>query len=197
VLFELPDVTRILKEQAYWDIYYEHCSYFTAGSLARLFRRNSFDVIDLKRDYNDQYLMLAARPSTEPTEPRLALEDDLNQTELDIRSFKAVCPDQIRSWQHRLRQFAREGKRVIAWGSGSKCVSFCTTLRISVELSYVVDINPRLNGKFLPGSGHRIVEPAFMQQDPPDIVVAMNPVYLDEIQAELDRLGIEAELLAL
>jgi SAM-dependent methyltransferase len=40
VLFELPDTTRILKERAFWDIYYEHCSYFTAGSLARLFRRN-------------------------------------------------------------------------------------------------------------------------------------------------------------
>ena len=34
VLFELPDMTRVLQECAYWDIYYEHCSYFTAGSLA-------------------------------------------------------------------------------------------------------------------------------------------------------------------
>jgi hypothetical protein len=35
VFFQVPDVIRILKEQAFWDIYYEHCNYFSAGSLAR------------------------------------------------------------------------------------------------------------------------------------------------------------------
>jgi hypothetical protein len=28
-----------LKEVAFWDIYYEHCSYFSPGSLAATFRR--------------------------------------------------------------------------------------------------------------------------------------------------------------
>ena len=31
VLFELPDVERVLREVAFWDVYYEHCSYFTLG----------------------------------------------------------------------------------------------------------------------------------------------------------------------
>ncbi len=26
VLFELPDVRRVLEEVAFWDVYYEHCS---------------------------------------------------------------------------------------------------------------------------------------------------------------------------
>ena len=38
VLFELPDAVRILREGAFWDINYEHCSYFSPGSLSRLFR---------------------------------------------------------------------------------------------------------------------------------------------------------------
>ena len=29
VFFELPDLERVLVERAFWDIYYEHCSYFT------------------------------------------------------------------------------------------------------------------------------------------------------------------------
>ncbi|HWP41338.1 MAG TPA: class I SAM-dependent methyltransferase, partial [Tepidisphaeraceae bacterium] len=57
VLFELPDVTRVLKEAAFWDVYYEHCSYFSPGSLARLFRRAGFDLLELRRDYGDQYLL--------------------------------------------------------------------------------------------------------------------------------------------
>jgi SAM-dependent methyltransferase len=197
VLFELPDVSQILRENAFWDIYFEHCSYFTAGSLARLFRRNSFDVIDLRREYDDQYLTLAARPSAQPTQPRLDLEHDLAQTVSEITSFQSTCPDQIRFWQDRLRQFAIDGQKVVAWGGGSKCVSFCTTLGIGDEMSYAVDINPRKSGKFLPGTGHCIYSPDYLQQDPPDVVIAMNPVYCNEIQADLDRLGVGARLLTL
>ena len=61
VLFDLPDVVRVLREGAFWDIYYEHCSYFSPGSLARLFRRSGFRVLDLELDYDDQYIVLEAR----------------------------------------------------------------------------------------------------------------------------------------
>ncbi|MFQ5760309.1 MAG: class I SAM-dependent methyltransferase, partial [Acidiferrobacterales bacterium] len=47
VFFQVPDVTRILREMAFWDIYYEHCSYFAQGSLARLFQHCGFNVIDV------------------------------------------------------------------------------------------------------------------------------------------------------
>ena len=36
VFLEVPDTLRVLEERAFWDIYYEHCSYFTLGSLGRL-----------------------------------------------------------------------------------------------------------------------------------------------------------------
>ena len=38
VVFETPDASRVLREGAFWDIYYEHCSYFNLGTHARLFR---------------------------------------------------------------------------------------------------------------------------------------------------------------
>ena len=44
VVFEIPDNTRVLQEQAFEDIYYEHCSYFSPGTLARLFRDSGFEV---------------------------------------------------------------------------------------------------------------------------------------------------------
>jgi len=43
VFFQVPDVMRILRDLAFWDIYYEHCSYFSSGSLARLFRKCGFE----------------------------------------------------------------------------------------------------------------------------------------------------------
>jgi hypothetical protein len=72
VFFELPDMERILREGAFWDIYYEHCTYFTAGSLARLFRATGFEVTALSKEYDDQYLLIDARPAPGPTTPTLA-----------------------------------------------------------------------------------------------------------------------------
>jgi hypothetical protein len=77
VFFQIPNVNYILNDQAFWDIYYEHCSYFSLGAIARLFRQSNFDVIDLSMDYDDQYLMIEAKPSNQKTMPKLPQENDL------------------------------------------------------------------------------------------------------------------------
>ena len=46
VFFQIPNARYVLCDVAFWDIYYEHCSYFTKGSLARLFRQAGFEVRD-------------------------------------------------------------------------------------------------------------------------------------------------------
>jgi hypothetical protein len=62
VFFQVPDVLRVLEEEVFWDVYYEHCSYFSMGSLARVFRATGFDVVDVRREYSDRYLTIEARP---------------------------------------------------------------------------------------------------------------------------------------
>jgi hypothetical protein len=47
VFFIIPEIARILHLRGFWDIYYEHCSYFSPGSLVRPFRKAGFDAIDV------------------------------------------------------------------------------------------------------------------------------------------------------
>src|SRR5690606_37470610 len=63
VFFQVPEVTRILRDCAFEDIYYEHCSYFSPGSLARLFRRTQFNVLTVSTEYDGQYLTIEAKPA--------------------------------------------------------------------------------------------------------------------------------------
>jgi hypothetical protein len=198
VLFELPDVFRILAEAAHWDVYYEHCSYFSAGSLARLFRATGFEVLDVSREYDDQYLVIEARPSTAPApgEP-LPIEDDVDGLRKSTRFFERSVTESLGRWSAKLREVCEAGGRVAIWGSGSKGVSFLAGLGERARLvDYAVDVNPYKHGMFMAGSGHRIVAPSQLAADRPALVVVMNPIYLEEIGRELARLGVHTELKA-
>jgi SAM-dependent methyltransferase len=196
VLFELPDVTRVLREGAFWDIYYEHCSYFTLGSLARLFRASGFDIVELERDYGDQYSIIAARPADGPTQPRMPAEDDLAQTARDVEHFRGAVARQLAKWRGEVLDRVQRGQRVVLWGALSKAVSFLTTLGLGSAIKYVVDINTYRQGKYMPGASPLIVPPKFLVEYRPDLVIAMNPIYRDEIRRDLDAMGVGAELVA-
>jgi SAM-dependent methyltransferase len=196
VFFELPDVMRELKEGAFWDLYYEHCTYFSAGSLARLFRQTGFDVTELDVVYAGQYLLITALPAPGPTPPSLPLENDLLELRERIAAFPAVTSAIINHWKSYVDANAARGRKIVLWGSGSKGVSFLTTLRIGDEVEYVVDINPFRQGKFMPGTGQQIVGPDFLAASKPDCVIVMNPVYVDEIRQDLEARGLHPELVA-
>jgi SAM-dependent methyltransferase len=197
VLFELPDVVRVLRETAFWDIYYEHCSYFSPGSLARVFRNCGFDVVELERDYGDQYLLLAARPAEGLTPSQLALEDDLEQMARDVAAFEVNISEKIAHWRRQVLDRTQRGERVVLWGALSKAVSLLTTLGLDRgTIEYVVDISPYRHGKCMPGTGQKIVSPAFLADYQPNLVIAMNPIYLQEIRRDLDTHGCKSELVA-
>jgi SAM-dependent methyltransferase len=194
VFFQVPDARRILEEQAFWDIYYEHCSYFTAGSLARLFRRCRLDVRGLEREFDAQYVTVEARPLNGAASPALAAEDDLDELRALVRRFTTDFAAQRDRWRERVRAVAADGARVVLWGSGSKGVAFLTTLGLGSEVLRVVDINPHRQGKHMLGTGHRIVAPEELRAIEPDVVIVMNPIYRDEIAADLSRLGLAPEV---
>ena len=88
------------------------------------------------------------------------------------------------------------GRRVAIWGSGSKGVAYLAMMRPEQELVAVVDVNPHRRGRFLAGSGQTIIGPEDLVPLCPDVVVVMNPLYLDEIGAMLRSLGLRPEIRA-
>jgi SAM-dependent methyltransferase len=197
VFFQVPDVTRILRDCSFEDIYYEHCSYFSPGSLARLFRKCGFDLIELRTEYDGQYLVLEAKPASGEVRTGLPIENDLDKLKNYITSFQNNYQAMIDSWQKQLRQIKANAKRAVLWGSGSKGVAFLTTLGIYDEIEYVVDINPYRQGSYMAGTGQAIVAPGYLREYKPDIVIIMNPIYREEIQQDLCRMGLAPEILTL
>ena len=192
VLFELPDVQRVLDEVAFWDVYYEHCSYFSKGSLARLFERTGFEVIDLWSGFDDQYMLIEARPVVAGTAGRTWPADDMDALVIGADHFRAGFSTTIDEWDRKLSDLQVRSGTAVIWGAGSKGVSFLSS--VGGAIAAAVDINPHKHGMFMAGSGHEIVAPEELTRLQPDLVIAMNPIYLDEIRSDLTRLGLHPEL---
>ena len=196
VFFQVPDVGPILEELRFWDIYYEHCSYFTCESLTRLFQLNGFRVLTVTSGYDRQYLMLEALLQESPAGAvsKSAQENDVMSL---TRSFSAAVSQHIRGWQQLLEAWQKRNKKVVLWGGGSKAVAFLATVQCFSAVDGVVDINPHKQGKYLPGSGHQVIAPESLVSVQPDIILVMNPVYMEEIRNQVVGLGIKCELLPL
>jgi hypothetical protein len=90
---------------------------------------------------------------------------------------------------------AAAGQRGVVWGAGSKGVTFLNATGAGEEIVAVVDINPRKQGKYVAGTGQRIVAPTELAEIRPDFVIIMNANYREEIGGMLAEVGVAAEIL--
>ena len=183
VFVEVPNVMFTLKDFGIWDLIYEHCGYFTAASLRRLFVETGFNPLTVSEAFGGQYLCIEGKPSFQKkifqTTP-----DHISTETMDghVNGFADRYRQQISKWRKEIAGLRRSGTKTVVWGAGSKGVTFLNVLKAVSGIDYVVDINPHKHGYFVPGTGQNIVPPEFLQKYHPDKIIVMNPVYFDEIR---------------
>jgi SAM-dependent methyltransferase len=211
VFFEVPNVLHTLEQLGIWDVVYEHCLYFSPASLARLFVAAGFTPIAVHETYDRQFLTIEARPASPragsrtpraapgrvaaPPSPcgRPAGPGELASL---VAAFARTHADRLARWRGVLGQMARDGITAVLWGAGSKGVTFLNMLEVpETTVGAVVDVNPRKHGCHVAGTGQRIVGPGELPEIRPRLVIVMNPLYREEIEAELDRREIPATIL--
>lgn len=191
VFLETPDLEWILKNQVFWDFFYEHSSYFTEQSLSIAFEIAGFRVESIRKVFRGQYLWLEAKPSNQKSHN---IKTSPGRIPILARQFAEKERLLIQHWQKRLKELRSLG-RVAIWGAGAKGVTCANLLDPYCELiDCVVDLNPNKQGRFVPGTGHPIV----CYQDLPKRNVAtailMNPNYREENQSLLQNAGIKLDL---
>lgn len=197
IFFEVPQIKRILEIRAFWDVYYEHCTYYSPGSLARVFRETGYEILDLRLDYNDQYLLIEARPSLKRSDKTLAIEESVEQLRTLVAEFKKKIQEELLDWRRTLTRLKEGNKRTVVWGGGSKSVGFLVNFADLDLIQYVVDVNPHMEGNYIPGIGKMYVQPKFLKEYRPDAVIIMNSIYKNEITKSLNEMGLYPEIHAL
>lgn len=180
VFVETPCVEWILRNGVLWDMFYEHCSLFSAHSLGLALTRAGFRVTEVRHVFGGQYLWAEAEtgPGQWPPTRREPLTAALDVAELENT--------RLVRWRDHLAELSAEGPLVL-WGAGAKGLTFCNLLDPEQTLlRAVVDVNPAKQGQFIGGSGHPIIAPQDARGARTAIV--LNPRYVDEIRDEMSRI---------
>ena len=178
---EVPAFDWIVKKNAFWDIFYEHCNYFTEESLAVM-----FDEAVTGSFFGGQYIYLWADLS----KLRNIIPDNIQFTKLDFLNFDT----QTVKYKKMLDQ---KGSLCI-WGGGAKGSTFLNLLdKERMYVQYVIDINPAKQDKFVAGTGHPIFSPEILLRKPVKNILVMNENYHDEIKKQIKQFGIKANTISL
>jgi len=195
VFFEVPNIAFTLRDLGIWDLIYEHCSYFSVSSLVRLFSSCGFEVRDIYETFEGQFLCIEALSDKNIIHTEDTYQNDLERMEQDVGAFSERYTNKVDKWKHDLDSLNRLDKKVVVWGGGSKGITFLNALYLGEQIQYIVDINPYKQGKYAPGTGQEIVAPEFLREYRPDSIIAMNPVYINEIRQMVETMGITPEII--
>ena len=184
LFLETPCVRWILEHEVSWDLFYEHCSLFTRESLGRVLTDAGFGVTSIEHAFGGQYLWAEATAAGGD----LAGLPQETPSGISLRASGSTTRERVERWRALVAELRARGS-VAVWGAGAKGVTFCNLADPgATALTGVVDVNPAKQGKFLTGTGHRIITPEQAAREC-DSVLVLNPNYLNEIAASLDELG--------
>ena len=191
---EVPNGMHMFRDLQVWDLIYEHPQHFSAGSLARLLADCGFAVADLREDYGAQFLAAEAHPAGVPIgeEPGGPLHG--TPASAQTARFADAYRHSVERWRDWLARLDAAGGRAAIWGAGSKSIAFLNAIhrddltdgdRAGDPIPYVVDVNPLKHGCYVPGTGHPILAPAAVGDDPTAAILILNPIYRGEIEAQV------------
>lgn len=167
VYIEVPSFEWIIQHEAFWDIFYEHCNYFTRASLAGLFEKSDHGFL-----FNNQYQYIIAHLKDLKTQPT-------------CYSFDKNCMDRLSKFKklieyYRNRVIDRAGMAI--WGAGAKGVTFANLVDPDTKLiSRLVDINPKKQYQYIPKSAHQIIPPHMLDPSKEKDILVMNNNYYSEV----------------
>ena len=184
IIIEVPCFDWIVKHQAWWDLTYEHCNYFSEESFRRFFPGAIVEKV-----FDDQYLLVKADSADliERGEISSQVYDDIKIESLF--SFFYTRHDSIKDlgfWKESHSQ-----GRYWIWGCATKGVLLLFHMKESFSDYYspvgCIDDNPGRQSKYLPSLGYKVMNPEFLYRNilDGDTIIVPNPAYLAEINSRL------------
>jgi hypothetical protein len=192
---EFPHLLRLMEEDQFDTIYHEHYSYFSFGTVRRVFAAHGltlFDVEELPTHGGSLRIYArhdadSAKPTGESVVDLLAREQAAGlQTLAAYRDFEARVRRVKRGLLRFLLQAAEGGKTVAGYGAPAKGNTLLNYCGVRTDLlDYTVDRSPHKQGRYLPGTRIPIHGPDRLRETRPDYVLILPWNLKEEIMDQM------------
>ena len=191
VTIEFPHLLHLMEEKQFDTIYHEHFSYFSFGTVERIFAAHGLTLFDVEElPTHGGSLRIYGRHATDLSKPVSHRVQELRAREEALGFMRldkyASFAETVRETKRRLLEFLisakRAGKSVAGYGAPGKGNTLLNYCGIRTDfLDYTVDRNPYKQGKFTPGTHIPIRHPDTIPETKPDYLLILPWNLKDEI----------------
>jgi novobiocin biosynthesis protein NovU/D-mycarose 3-C-methyltransferase len=178
-----------LLEQLQWDtLYHEHLTFYSLGTLSRLFGRHGFHVTHAERIpmHGGSLRVVASQKAGAESDELKAVRAYEEKTGLNRpetwKDFGVRVQRKIEVVRETLGALSRK-HRIWAYGAAGKATLWVNACQMTY-LEAVVDASPLRANKLMPGTHTPIVFPAALKEQPPDYIFVSAWNYADVIRAK-------------
>lgn len=190
IFIETPDVNWILRNTAFQDFFYEHCSLYSPESISKVLGEYGLSA-NTTAVYGGQYMLTeAVLAGGGPT-----FKDTIFSQEASHDLAKAYVQESakiLREWNSFIQEQSGKGPIAI-WGGASKGVTFSLLMSqlqvASIEIVCAIDLNETKQNCFMPVTGTPIISPEDAKKMGVVTIIVMNPNYLGEIKRMVSKLN--------
>jgi len=194
--FEFPHLLNLVKQKQFDTIYHEHYSYLSLISVRTIFEANGLNIFDVEEipTHGGSLRIYAQRadtnhhPISSNVKNLLKSEKQEGMNSVDFYTGFQQQAEKIKfDMLLFLLEARKQGKKIVAYGAAAKGNTMLNYAGVHNDiLSYVVDMNPAKQGKYMPGSRVPIVEEERLKHDKPDYVLILPWNLKNEITIQLD-----------
>jgi len=196
ITMEFPHLMNLVKYNQFDTIYHEHFSYLSLYTVQKIFQNHGLRIFDVEEipTHGGSLRIFACHVDCNIHNEKLSVMELLSkELKLGMNNinyylgFKESCLAVKLDFLKFLISQKEIGKRIAAYGAAAKGNTLLNYCGIKKDLiSYVVDLNPNKQGKYLPGSHIPVVDEYFLKTDQPDILIILPWNLKEEILTQLE-----------
>jgi len=193
ITMEFPHLLQLILKNQFDTIYHEHFSYFSLFTVRQIFDAHDLEIFDVDElpTHGGSLRIYARHKGKSETSDAI---NEVIKKEGDHKLFELGTylqfQQQIQHIKNDLVGFLIEqkklGKKVAAYGAAAKGNTLLNYCGIKADLiSFVADLSPHKQGKYLPGSHIPIFSPNEIEKHKPDYIIILPWNIKEEIMVQL------------